>query len=494
VVSRIANHARVTGTSVSRLRNLVGALRPSALARHGAAFDHLSDAVAALRSELADARTCMNTLTTHVAEVRGRAEAMLATHREDLHERLRIADLSGARLLSDSVTLEGSPGARLRVRRRAVGEPVERTFSRWMGVTRCASTDPHVRAAWERLMASEANSDGMLRGAPSTILDVPDAVVSMTHTPATRAPLRVSIREGHAATPDHAVLAVPKFTHDFPLRKRDNFGHWLLDCVPQVVALMTVAPDAVFLLPSPLKGFQRAVLLLVGLTDRQIVPWDGTPVRGGRVVVFESDGRAGGGRPLSALMQMRGIVSPDSVVPGSAAQPGVHVSAPLDRGERRHGRRLYVSRRDAKPKRRWVSNEPDVERLFESRGFEIVNMADCSLDEQVRMFRDASIVAGVSGAGLADVAFSAPGTQVIVLLSDGLMRWYADETGARSLWASDQAGTRSQLAALGDSPRFYAHLAAAFEQVCHTFVGEDALPLDHLSSFLDDVLGQADGA
>jgi hypothetical protein len=350
-----------------------------------------------------------------------------------------------------------------------------------------------VLAAWERLMTCEVNSDGMLRGTPSTILDVPDAEVCLTNTSATRAPLRVSTRHGHAAAPDHAVLAVPKFTHDFPSRKRDNFGHWLLDCVPQVVALMALAPNAVFLLPSPLKGFQRSVLSLVGLTDRQIVPWTGAPMRGERVVVFESDGRAGGGRPLSALMHMRGILLPGSAGPGSAAQPGVQVSALNDRGERRLGRRLYVSRRDARSRRRWISNEPDVERLFESRGFEIINMADSPIHEQARMFREASVVAGISGAGLADVVFSAPGTHLIVLLGDGLMRWYAEQTGARSLWATDERAIGRPLAALSDSPRFYAHLAATFEQVCHCFIG-DALSIEPLSAFLDDVLRQVDSA
>jgi hypothetical protein len=160
----------------------------------------------------------------------------------------------------------------------------------------------------------------------------------------------------------------------------------------------------------------------------------------------------------------------------------------------RPSRRLYVSRRDAKPHRRWVDNEPDVEALFASRGFEIVSMRDCPLPEQARMFASARVVAGASGAGLADIVFSPPGTHVITLVSDELLRWYAAEGQSRALWVSPTASAGGELAQLGDSPRFYAHVAAAFGQISHSFVGPDRVPLEALSAFLDDVLARVDVA
>ena len=39
--------------------------------------------------------------------------------------------------------------------------------------------------------------------------------------------------------------------------------------------------------------------------------------------------------------------------------------------------------------------------------------------------------------------------------------------------------------------RFYAHLAALFDQYCHAFVAADTVPLDALSSFLDEVFVEA---
>jgi hypothetical protein len=421
-----------------------------------------ADDVAALRAEVQE-------LTARVQNARRRNGALLAAFRSEVDERVRKAGIARDKPFSEAVTFTGSPSDRLSVRRLSVGQPFEGRFDAWMGITCCASTAPDVREAWEKLLASEASTDGLLRGAPNMVLDIPGGTITRDAGPGVD--VRLTRRSAWGASGTR-VVAVPKCTHDFPSRKLGNFGHWLLDCVPQVVALASVAPEAVFLLPASLKGFHRATLSLAGISESQMVPWDGAPVTADRLLVFESDGRSGGGRPLAALKQMRERLAP-----------------PARRRPDERGRRIYVSRRDARKKRRWADNEPDIEALFEQRGFEIRCMADHSLAEQLAMFREASVVAGVSGAGLADIVVSAPGTHVIVLVSDSLVRWYADDTGARAMWLTGQIG-QGQLAALGDSPRFYAYVAAAFEQTCHYFVAADAMPLVPLSQFLDDVLRQ----
>jgi capsular polysaccharide biosynthesis protein len=202
-------------------------------------------------------------------------------------------------------------------------------------------------------------------------------------------------------------------------------------------------------------------------------PWDGSQLAGARVLLFLHDGRLGGGRPLSLLTAMHGVFRA-----GAPERPG--------------HRRVYVTRRDAKARRRWLANEQDVEQLFERRGFEILLMKDLSLDDQIQAFRDAHIVAGTSGAGLSDIVFAAPGTHLIVLHTDRQMRWYADATSRRSTWMRAGRDRDGELAELGDSPRFYAHLAAALSQHCHSFLSADEAPIDALSAFLDEVLAHAE--
>ena len=452
------------------MKKLLRALRRAATGHDPAAQDRLADAVDALRADVADLRHEAASLRAQVQASQENTAQLLATYRTDVADRVRLAAPGRAQLLSDSIVLDGPAARRLDVTRLTHGHVVDRPAAELRGLVRVTTTDPHVRTLWETLSEADATSSAVPRGLPATLLDVPAAVVS--NEPGNG--LHISVgREGGGPAASHRVVAVPKFTYDFAERKTRNFGHWLLDCLPQIAALTAAAPEATILLPPPIRGFHRSTVGLLGISQDRLVAWDGAPVACGRVVVVESDGRAGG-RPLSSLLEMRASMMARSI---AAASPGE--------------RRIYVSRRDARAKRRWLSNEPDVERLFMQRGFEIMVMDECPLDEQIRRFREARVIAGISGAGLADLVFSAPGTHLVVLLSDSLLSWYADEEGARSLWlrTADEGRDRP---VRGDSPHFYVHLAGAFGQPCHCFVGPDALPLDELAAFADDVLARVD--
>jgi len=414
---------------------------------------------------MTDVRAALRDLNARVDTVQRRADRLLRQERERVHERAGLLAIPRARLLVASIVLEGTPTERLRVGRVRVGDPVERQFSRWVGITRCASTSPVVRDLWARLLRFEAECGDVLRGFPCTILDVPGAAVSTVD-----GRLRISPRfEPQLQGP---VVAVPRCTYDAATRKIGNFGHWMVDWAPQVVALWKLAPDATFLLPHASKWFHTATLGRMGFDPERLVPWDGSPLECRRLLAFENDGRMGGGRPLSPLMEVRRLLAPPA--------------------DRRGTRRIYVSRRDAPKKRRWIVNEPDVEELFRSRGFEVIVMRDCPFEEQVRLFRDARIVAGLNGGGLTDIVFAPSGIDVIVLLSDTLIQWYAG--GGRSVWTTGERGGEGRLAALGDSPRFWTHVAAAFEQRCHSFVGGDSMPVGELAQFVDDVLAGLDSA
>jgi hypothetical protein len=461
---------------VKPVARVLRALRPAAIDRQAKSLASLEASSAALQQDVSALRALLGDLSVRLTALGTDIEALLAACRDEAQEQARLGALSGARLAADGIRLIGPPSARLRARRLRSGEAVDLPFGRQMGRTFVASTAPDVRDLWERVLAREAECvDNRLRGAPSTALDIHHATVALAgeHTidvtlDATGAPDRVT---------DAVTIAVPKLTYHFSARKLRNFGHWLLDGLPQIVALDALAPDAIFLLPDPLKGIYTSTLGLLGIAAERLRPWTGNPVSCSRLLLLEDDARGGGGRPLSALLQTRRRLLERADAP--AARPS---------------RRIYVSRRDAKPHRRWVDNEPDVEALFASRGFEILSMRECPLQEQVRLFASARVVAGASGAGLADIVFAPPGAHVITLVSDELLRWYAAEGQSRALWVSPSATAGGELAQLGDSPRFYAHVAAAFGQISHSFVGPDHVPIEALSAFLDDVLARVDAA
>lgn len=92
-------------------------------------------------------------------------------------------------------------------------------------------------------------------------------------------------------------------------------------------------------------------------------------------------------------------------------------------------RRLYVSRSGCT---RNARNEAEVDALMRAHGFEIYNPA-ASLDSR-RDFAGAEIVVGLSGAGLADLAFCCPGTRVLELIpSDHVYPYYFTLSNAAGL-------------------------------------------------------------
>lgn len=82
---------------------------------------------------------------------------------------------------------------------------------------------------------------------------------------------------------------------------------------------------------------------------------------------------------------------------------------------RHEGRKLYVARTDAS--RRVMRNEGSIIAELQQRGFEIATPGILSFAEQVRLFRDASLIVGAHGAGMTNIVFCEPDTIVYELLS-----------------------------------------------------------------------------
>lgn len=82
--------------------------------------------------------------------------------------------------------------------------------------------------------------------------------------------------------------------------------------------------------------------------------------------------------------------------------------------ETTEGRRIYVARTDT-PRRR-MRNESALLEEMRRRGFEIVVPGVLPVAQQIRIFREASLVVGPHGAGLTNIVFCEPGTIVYELL------------------------------------------------------------------------------
>ena len=103
-------------------------------------------------------------------------------------------------------------------------------------------------------------------------------------------------------------------------------------------------------------------------------------------------------------------------------------------------RRLYVSRRHDNHWR--LTNEDEVEGLLARHGFETVMPARLSFREQAELFAGASAIVG-TGAGLFNMVFSPPGTQVLEIQEPSHM--------VHALWTQAAAMGFEYHYVLGDS-------------------------------------------
>jgi capsular polysaccharide biosynthesis protein len=83
-------------------------------------------------------------------------------------------------------------------------------------------------------------------------------------------------------------------------------------------------------------------------------------------------------------------------------------------GTKNGGRRMYLSREGAK---REVLNEAEVRQVVSSYDLEVIESMPVDVEEQIRMFSEASLIVSPHGSGLTNLVWCSPGTRVIELFT-----------------------------------------------------------------------------
>ncbi|MBE7213939.1 glycosyltransferase family 61 protein [Shewanella benthica] len=76
---------------------------------------------------------------------------------------------------------------------------------------------------------------------------------------------------------------------------------------------------------------------------------------------------------------------------------------------------IYISRSKLNKRKRKVLNERQVEQAFKLAGFDIIHPQDYSFEQQLFLYQNARVMAGLEGSGLHNSLFMNPGGQVINL-------------------------------------------------------------------------------
>lgn len=98
-----------------------------------------------------------------------------------------------------------------------------------------------------------------------------------------------------------------------------------------------------------------------------------------------------------------------------------------------HDKLIYIARGDSRRNRKAL-NEMEVIPVLQRYGFEICYLSKMTIHEQSRLFNSARIVIGTHGAGLTNLVFCRPGTQVLELFPETfVLHPYYDISNKRGL-------------------------------------------------------------
>lgn len=176
-----------------------------------------------------------------------------------------------------------------------------------------------------------------------------------------------------------------------------GYCHWLLEELPRLLTLPVGAVDNV--IAHSTGAWVREAWALRGSKE--------TLVEARRSTHFSC-------APLwvPSLAAWSGAPTPDAVRAVRAFTDGLGRAA----GERGGaGDKIYISR--SKAARRRVTNEEELWHELEQRGFARVFLEELSWAQQIAAARAARVIVAPHGAGLANLVFCAPGTQVVELVN-----------------------------------------------------------------------------
>jgi capsular polysaccharide biosynthesis protein len=167
-----------------------------------------------------------------------------------------------------------------------------------------------------------------------------------------------------------------------------NYGHFLLDCLSGAAALHRAKIDYPLVSPQ-LQPWHRELLSLLGKECAEI----SDPIVNCKKAAWSSCMDHYLQAPNETLLHVRDTILSNTL------------------GECEYDR-VYVSRSKIDDKRRMV-NELELEKRLIAEGFVIFHPQDHSVQDQVRVFNNAKIAVGATGAQMANVIFMKPGTMAI---------------------------------------------------------------------------------
>lgn len=182
----------------------------------------------------------------------------------------------------------------------------------------------------------------------------------------------------------------------------NNYFHWMYDALPRINLLEESGFKVDFYLaPGLSRRFQKETLQTLGIDESQTVDFSAVRhIIADQLIVSNSAG------DTLERTSSQGIFYPRWVVEFLRKK-----FWPVKTGKFSMGQAIYISRRDVNSRK--IINETELIEAFEKHNIKIYTLEDMPFTDQVGLFYSASLVVAPHGAGLANLAFCRPGTQVL---------------------------------------------------------------------------------
>jgi len=212
---------------------------------------------------------------------------------------------------------------------------------------------------------------------------------------------RDKIKRAHTLNPHKVFPTIRKYKNEVAIvtaSNQDFYWHWLFDILPRLLMLKDVGKNPEKIYIQKKYPFQFETLGLLGfLSDEQIINCDEVPIISASHLIVPCHQIASG----REFPNWVGQVLRESFLPLITDKQNVQ------------NQRIYISRKSARFRR--VLNEDEIVDLLKLYGFFVVMLENLAFTEQVDLFRNAEIVVGASGSGLANLVFCSVGTKVVEL-------------------------------------------------------------------------------
>jgi capsular polysaccharide biosynthesis protein len=191
-----------------------------------------------------------------------------------------------------------------------------------------------------------------------------------------------------------------------------NYFHWLAECLPKLLWMDSLEQfnDVPLLIPAGLHTNLMVALKRLNTHNRQLIYIEtGTSCAVERLIVPSALSRIVDRYEGSPVFNVD-IVLSHTWLTKVSERLKENVSY-----RKKPWRKIFLTRRKGI---RALGNREQIELMLLEQGFEIVELEGASLDFQIELFSEASMVVAPTGAALTNMLFCRPGTKVIIFMSN----------------------------------------------------------------------------